>query len=58
VDTPPTYQRGLLLFQKLMSHDEKARQHNQERLRELRATHGDEITVFSAHDKAELDRLA
>ena len=58
VDTPPTYQRGLLLFQKLMSRDEKARQHNQERLRELRATHGDEITVFSAHDKAELDRLA
>ena len=58
VDTPPTYARGLSLFQRLMARDEKARRHNQERLRELRVAHADEITVFSAHDKLELTRLA
>jgi glyoxylase-like metal-dependent hydrolase (beta-lactamase superfamily II) len=56
VDTPPTYSRGLVGFQKLTAVDEKARRANQQRLRELRADHP-EVTVFSAHDPVELDGL-
>lgn len=55
--TPPAYSKGLVAFQKLMAVDEKARTGNQERLRELRRDHKD-ITIFSAHDAAELDRLS
>ncbi len=55
--TPPAYNRGLVGFQKLMAVDEKARTDNQERLRELRRDH-QEITIFSSHDAAELDRLS
>lgn len=55
--TPPSYRKGLVVFQKLMAVDEKARTDNQERLRELRRDHK-EVTIFSAHDAAELDRLS
>ena len=40
-----------------MSVDDLARRHNQERLRELYAAHGDEVTVFSAHDPTEYAAL-
>lgn len=48
---------GLRLFQELMAADRPARQANLERLLELRAVNGDEVTVFSAHDATELERL-
>ena len=40
-----------------MAIDNKARVQNLERLQELARTHGDEVTVFCAHDKAQLDAL-
>lgn len=57
VATPPTYSKGLSGFQRMTALDEQARQSNQQRLRELRAAHKD-VTIFSAHDAAEFDRLA
>lgn len=57
IATPPSYNVGLVGFQKLMAVHEKERRTNQQRLRELHAGHP-EITVFSAHDATELDRLA
>ena len=58
VATPPSYLPGLVLFQKAMATDESARRHNQQRLRDLRAARGAEVTVFSAHDPEELAALA
>ena len=49
---------GLAFFQNLMQVDGTARKGNQRRLRELRASHGDEVEIFSAHDHAELRRYA
>lgn len=57
-DTPPTFSRGLSVFQSLMQMDKPARNANQERVRTLQADHGDEVTVFCAHDAAEFDALA
>ncbi|MDP3891206.1 MBL fold metallo-hydrolase [Nocardioides sp.] len=56
--TPPTYQRGLTVFQTLMAANNGQRRANQERLRTLRADHGDEVLVFSAHDRSEYAALA
>ena len=53
VATPP----GLRAFQRLIAVDDLQRRHNQERLRELRAAHAGEVTVFSAHDPTELEAL-
>jgi glyoxylase-like metal-dependent hydrolase (beta-lactamase superfamily II) len=55
---PPTCPAGLRLFQSLVQIDAGARRASQERLRELHARHGHEVTVFSAHDAAELAALA
>ena len=55
---PPGCPAGLRVFQAMVQMDRRSRVANQERLRELRAGHGDEVTVFSAHDAAELDALA
>jgi glyoxylase-like metal-dependent hydrolase (beta-lactamase superfamily II) len=57
IATPPAYNFGLVGFQKLMAVHEKERRTNQQRLRELHAGHP-EITVFSAHDATEFERLA
>jgi len=57
-ETPPSYSKGLSLFQALMQRDKNQRLVNQERLRTLHADHGDEVTMFSAHDASELDALA
>lgn len=54
---PPSCPPGLRLFQRLVELDHLARVTNQERLRSLHAEHGDEVTVFSAHDETELSRL-
>jgi glyoxylase-like metal-dependent hydrolase (beta-lactamase superfamily II) len=57
IETPPAYNLGMAGFQKLMAVHEKERRTNQSRLRELHAGHP-EITIFSAHDVTEFDRLA
>ncbi|AUG77157.1 MBL fold metallo-hydrolase [Kitasatospora sp. MMS16-BH015] len=49
---------GLALFQRALAVDDAARRHNQERLRALRREHEREVTLFCAHDPAELARLA
>jgi glyoxylase-like metal-dependent hydrolase (beta-lactamase superfamily II) len=56
--TPPTSLPGLTGFQRVMAMDDLARRHNQERLRELHAAHGGEVTIFSAHDPDEYAALA
>jgi glyoxylase-like metal-dependent hydrolase (beta-lactamase superfamily II) len=56
--SPPTCPSGLRAFQTLVQMDKAARFANQDRLRTLHAEHGDEVTVFSAHDAQEYDALA
>jgi len=56
LSTPPTCPPVLRFFQNLTASDNKARKRNQERLRELAARHGDEITMLCAHDPHELER--
>ncbi|QZY29169.1 MBL fold metallo-hydrolase [Nocardioides coralli] len=46
------------VFERVMAVDNAQRLANQQRLRELHARHGDQVTVFSAHDPDELARLA
>ncbi|UMG94176.1 MBL fold metallo-hydrolase [Nocardioides sp. TF02-7] len=55
---PPRCHRGLAAFQAMVAVDNKARRANEERLRELATGHTGEVTVFCAHDKAQLDALA
>jgi glyoxylase-like metal-dependent hydrolase (beta-lactamase superfamily II) len=54
--TPPSCPPMLRVFQNLTAADNKARKSNQERLRELASRHGDEVTLFCAHDPHELER--
>jgi glyoxylase-like metal-dependent hydrolase (beta-lactamase superfamily II) len=56
VATPPTCPPGLRFFQRLMAADNGARVANAARLRELAASHGDEIALFCSHDPHELAR--
>lgn len=49
---------GLSLFQGVVVVDDASRRHNQTRLRELVAGHGDEVEVHCAHCPVEFDRLA
>jgi glyoxylase-like metal-dependent hydrolase (beta-lactamase superfamily II) len=48
---------GLLAFQRLVAVDDRARRQNLERLRELVRDHREQVSVFSAHDPAELERF-
>lgn len=57
-NTPPTCPSGLAIFQTAVQMDKKARYANQDRLRSLHAEHGEEITIFCAHDATEYDALA
>jgi glyoxylase-like metal-dependent hydrolase (beta-lactamase superfamily II) len=57
IATPPHAPFVLSLFQRRSDTDRAARIANQDRLRALVAAHGDQVTVFSAHDAVELDRL-
>lgn len=57
-EQPPSCPPGLRGFQHLVQMDKPARLANQERLRTLRADHGDEVTLFSAHDEREFLALA
>lgn len=54
--TPPSCPPAIRLFQAAMAADNSARRANRERLRELAATHGDEVTLLCAHDPYELER--
>jgi glyoxylase-like metal-dependent hydrolase (beta-lactamase superfamily II) len=56
VATPPSCPAGLRLFQRALAADNGARTANAERLRELAASHGDEVSLFCSHDKHELTR--
>lgn len=48
---------GLRFYQTLMEVDRNLRFTNQERLRQLKREHGDEITIFCSHDEKELEAL-
>lgn len=52
VATPPSCPPGLRVFQSLVQHDGKARRNNQERLRELARTHGENVHLVCSHDPA------
>jgi glyoxylase-like metal-dependent hydrolase (beta-lactamase superfamily II) len=56
IATPPSCPPGLSLFQRVLASDHGARLANTERLRELAAAHGDEVTLFCSHDPHELER--
>ena len=45
------------ILQTVFAADNQARLANLERLQELYAAHGDEVTMFSAHDASELAAL-
>ncbi|MBV6492913.1 MAG: putative metallo-hydrolase [Turneriella sp.] len=49
---------GLDLFQNFMAIDNDARKENLIRLRNLKREHGQEVTLFSAHDIDEFEKLA
>lgn len=49
---------GLKLFEAALQTEKASRLSNQDRLRSLVREHGDEVDVFSAHDKVELDRYS
>ena len=56
IETPPSCPPGLRLFQNLNAADGRARKRNRDRLRELAARHGEEITLLCSHDPHELER--
>ena len=56
-ESPRSCPPGLRLFQRAMAVDTEARRANLARLQDLHAHHGDEVTVFSAHDRSEFDAL-
>ena len=56
VETPPSCPPGLRFFQSLAAADKSARRTNRDRLRELAARHGEEVTLICSHDPHELER--
>jgi len=56
IATPPSCPVILTAFQRMLASDNSARVDNAARLRELAAEHGDEVTLFSAHDPHEFER--
>ena len=49
---------GLQVYQMMMDKDRKARVWNQNRLRELKRSHSNEVEIFCSHDVAEFERLS
>ncbi len=49
---------GLKFYQRLMDKNHKSRVINQQRLRELKSNHSDQVEIFCAHDVVEFSRLA
>lgn len=56
VATPPSCPPVIGFYQRLLAADNGARVANTERLGELAATHGNEVTLFCSHDPRELER--
>jgi glyoxylase-like metal-dependent hydrolase (beta-lactamase superfamily II) len=56
VETPPSCPPALRVFSRVMASDNRARTANRDRLRELAARHGEEVTLICAHDPHELER--
>jgi glyoxylase-like metal-dependent hydrolase (beta-lactamase superfamily II) len=56
VETPPSCPPVIGFYQRILAADNGARTANTERLRELAARHGDEVTLFCSHDPRELER--
>jgi glyoxylase-like metal-dependent hydrolase (beta-lactamase superfamily II) len=54
IATPPSCPPGLRFFQRLTAADNEARVANAARLRELAASHGDEVSLFCSHDRHDL----
>jgi glyoxylase-like metal-dependent hydrolase (beta-lactamase superfamily II) len=54
---PPATPRMFRLAQRLLAQDDEVRRANQARLREVAAADHPGLTIFSAHDPVELDRL-
>lgn len=48
---------GLRFYQTLLEKDRHARLDNQDRLRQLRASQGNQIDIFCSHDVKEFERL-
>ncbi|MCX6398718.1 MAG: MBL fold metallo-hydrolase [Propionibacteriales bacterium] len=57
VDDPPTCPAALVMFQRLMAVDNRARLENLARLQELAGTHAADVTVFCAHDREQFEAL-
>jgi glyoxylase-like metal-dependent hydrolase (beta-lactamase superfamily II) len=57
IETPRRCPPGFRLFQRINDQDSQARHHNQDRLRELQRTHGDEVTLFCSHDERMLEAM-
>ncbi len=58
LQTPPRAPLVLRVFQRRADTDRAQRVANQERLRNLAAEHGDDVTVFNAHDPVYFDGAA
>jgi glyoxylase-like metal-dependent hydrolase (beta-lactamase superfamily II) len=58
MDAEPDCPIGLRIFQSAVQMNKAARLGNQQRLRALKQAHGDEVTLFCAHDPVELAQLA
>lgn len=56
--TQPWCTPGLRFYQTMMEKDRDARLGNQQRLRQLRHSHGGDVELFCAHDPIEYERLA
>jgi len=56
IESSPSCPPMMRFFQTFTAADNKARKANQERLRELVARHGEDVTLFCAHDPHELQR--
>jgi glyoxylase-like metal-dependent hydrolase (beta-lactamase superfamily II) len=50
IASPHSCPPGLRLFQNIVGHDAKTRRHNQERLRELKRQHPDDLRLICSHD--------
>jgi glyoxylase-like metal-dependent hydrolase (beta-lactamase superfamily II) len=58
LEPAPHMPPGLALMELAVQTDSRQRLHNQTRLRQLAATHRDEVDIFCAHDPVEFARLA
>lgn len=57
LQTPPAVPVGIKAFELMVELQHRKRLSNQERLRQLQRSHGDEISIFCAHDPSELADL-